>query len=130
MEIGKYKFDRFDDPNKSFAAKVTIRRNGQLGFNDGARNSYRLKNFQYAVLFYDQENEAVGIMLTNNGEEAGAIKLSAGEQNTYISAKGFLDRHKINYANMKKRNRYELKKIEDMLVFELKEPITSAGGGE
>ena len=120
MDDTRFNFERFTDVNKSFSARVTIRRNGQLGFNEGAKNQFKIGEWTHAVLFFDGENGAIGLMLTNDASEAGAIKITNTNQNTFIPAKGFLDRYGISYVESQ---RFCLEKHQEMLVFELGEPL-------
>lgn len=120
MKDAKFSFERFTDVNKSFSARVTIRRNGQLGFNEGAKNQFGIGEWTHAVLFFDNEKRAVGLMLTNDAKEAGAIKITNTKQNTFIPAKAFLDRYGVSYVESQ---RYCLEKHHEMLVFELDEPL-------
>ena len=71
-------------------------------------------------MFYDEENRAVGILLTDDSNEAGVIRFSNNPQNTYVGAKAFLDRYGIDYS---KSRRYALAKEGDLLVFELAKPL-------
>jgi len=124
MSQQSFNFERFTDTGKSFSARVTIRQNGQLGFNAGARNQYNIENYTHAILFYDSTNRAVGILPTKNTKEQGAIRLVSNKQNTFIAARSFLDRYGIDYGRAK---RFRLEKVDNLLVFELDRPI---GGGE
>lgn len=121
MEDARFNFERFTDVNKSFSARVTIRRNGQLGFNEGAKNHFAIGEWTHAVLFFDSEKRAVGLMLTNDANEAGAIKITNTKQNTFVPAKAFLDRYGVSYAESQ---RFCLEKHQEMLVFELDKPLT------
>ena len=119
MNVKGFHFERFTDVGKSFSARVTIRQNGQLGFNEGARNQFEIGKYACAVLFFDGERQAVGIMLTNDPNERGAFKISSAKQNTFVPAKAFLDRYRIPYDESR---RFRLEKHEEMLVFELEKP--------
>ena len=82
-----------------------------------------MPEFGYVVLFYDEGKAAVGVMLTNDGNEPGALKISGDRNNTYLSARPFLDRYGISYGNS---TRYVLKKVKDLanwMVFHLNEPL-------
>lgn len=120
MNAGDFSFERFTDVDKSFSPRVTIRQNGQLGFNEGARNKFNIGDFGYAVLFFDRLNSAVGVLLTNDKDEPGALRVVNTRQNTFVPAKSFLDRYEISYG---KSRRFWLEQHDVMLVFELEKPL-------
>lgn len=101
-----FKFQRFTDTETSFAARITVRQTGQLGFNIGAINRYKIREYGYAILYFDPENRVVGLQLTNDRESPGAIEIKQSDSNTYIRAKNFCDRFGIEYETM---SRYDLK---------------------
>lgn len=112
-------FERFTKTGRSYAPKISIRSNGQLGFNFGAIEKFQLGNFAYAILFYDKQSKMVGIKLTNDKEDEGACKLRVHNKNASIAAKSFLDYYSIPYS---KTARFESvwDKKENMIVATLK----------
>jgi hypothetical protein len=95
-------FKRFTETGfrlgKSGKPMVSIWRQGQISFNTAAMQAYKLKEYNYAVLYYDEDAKAVGIMLTNDGKEDGAIKLIKRTSGGFsVSGKRFLHFHKISY---------------------------------
>jgi hypothetical protein len=91
-----FKFEKFTDTKSSFFAKATIRRTGQIGFNAGAINALKIKDFAYAILYFDPEQRVVGIELTNT-DGPGAIEIKKSETNTFVRARNFCDRFSIDY---------------------------------
>lgn len=118
-----FEFERFTEVNKSFSARITIRQNGQIGFNGGARNQYGVASHRFAVLFFDRNSKAVGILLTDNEQEPGALRITSTKQNTFIAGRPFLELYGISYE---KSRRFRLEKRGDLLVFELEKPLNSA----
>lgn len=116
MTPGGFNFERFTETGKSFNARATIRSNGQIGFNEGARNLFELAQFSYVVLFFDSNQRAVGLKFTNNKEEVGALPFKADLRNTCVNAAGFLDKHGIDY---KKSSRHSLERHGDFIVMML-----------
>jgi hypothetical protein len=101
-------FVRFTDVGtKGHRPRVSIRTNGQLGFNRGAVKRFELSKFLYAVLFYDPVEMRIGIKLTDNADEPGASKLRVKAHNAYMAARSFLDSNKIEYLD--KTKSYEAK---------------------
>lgn len=116
--ILSFNFEKFVDTDKSFAAKVTIRqKTGQLGFNLGAVNLFKVREYSFAILYFDAEKQVVGIQLSDEKAE-GSIEIKQGNANTYIRAKNFCDKFGISYSSS---HSYELKTVENngMLYFEL-----------
>ena len=94
----KFTFEKFVEIDSSFAAKVTIRqRTGQIGFNSGAINRFKVNNFKYAILYFAPSERVVGIQLVTF-EEPGSIRISTKKSNTYVAAKNFLDKYGIDYS--------------------------------
>ena len=123
-----FNFEKFTDTKASFAAKVTVRRTGQLGLNAGALNSFRIKDYTYAVLYFDPDERVVGIEMTNeNG--LGAIEIKKSETNTFIRARNFCDRYGIDYSDSKS---YRLLRDNEtgFLFFHLEDAEPKAEQGE
>lgn len=105
----------FTETGRGFAPKASIRRQGQIGLNQGAINRFGIKNGQYVLLGYDRTNKIVALKLTNESEK-GAKRINVKEKNGSISAKSFFDFFAIPYD---KTTAYELKEdqVKDLLVF-------------
>lgn len=123
-----FEFVRFTETDTPFAARVTIRRTGQIGFNTGALNRFQIKNANYAVLYFDAKSQAVGIELTDQ-VVPGAIEIKKSPANTYLRSKNFCDRFGIEYASSR---RFELKKDleSNLLYFELGRELESEAGSD
>lgn len=78
--------------------KVSIRSNGQIGFNVGAVKSYQLGDCPYIKLYYDEEQQIIGFAKTMEKETPGAMRLNVRENNAYVTAKGFLDNFQIDHT--------------------------------
>ncbi len=95
----KFKFEKFVETDSSFAAKVTIRqRTGQIGFNSGAINRFKVNNYKYVILYFDPSERVVGMQLVMS-EEPGSIRISKKQSNTYVTAKNFLDKYGVDYSH-------------------------------
>lgn len=122
-----FNFQRFTDTDSSFAARVTVRqRTGQIGFNTGAINRFKIRDYTFAILYFDEQEKTVGIELTNEMQD-GAIEIKQSRSNTYIRGKNFCDLHGIDYTSVQ---RFELRRDEEtgFLFFRLSEEIKSAAG--
>lgn len=110
-------FERFTRTGKSYKPKISIRSNGQMGFNQGAIKKFELGNFQYVILFFDNVNQRIGFKLTNE-EEEGICKLKVRKSNASVSAKAFLDYYSIDYSKTRRLEAMQDEK-EEMIVISL-----------
>jgi len=89
-------FQRFIEQREIAAApKVTIQARGLIDFNEGATRKFVLSRFNYAVLFYDQETNRIGIQFVNNSSERGTIKIIKKPNGIAIPATFFLRQHNL-----------------------------------
>ena len=80
---------------------VSIRKNGQIAFNSKSVQSFEVKNFSYAFLYYDKEKGRIGIEL-NNTKGRGARKITMLGGTALISGSAFLKHFGINITKAKK----------------------------
>ena len=91
-------FVKFTQTGQRFKPKVSIWEGGQIGFNQGAMKRFGFDNFHYAILYFDQEENRIGIKFTNEEKEEGSIKFNHRKTGGVISGKAFLDFYGINYG--------------------------------
>ena len=101
MDIGE--FERFTKVGGSFAAKMTIRKGGHLGWSQGAAKKFGVDGPGfYAVFYYHKEQQLMGIKVTRSKEEDGAVKIQWREQAKgaviQCSLRSFLDYYEIDYS--------------------------------
>lgn len=89
-------FVRFTEIGKSFKPKATITTGGVISLNEGAKKGLDIDNYIYCILYYDDDGKQVGIQLTNDQNEEGAIKIRKRKTGADIGAKSFLTRFKID----------------------------------
>lgn len=94
-------FDVFTDAGKSFKPKISIRKTGQVGFNNGAIKRFALSDFEYVVLMYNKETEKIALKFTNDMNEDGAIKFTKKKGNYFVSGKSFMEKYSISYTESK-----------------------------
>lgn len=109
-------FERFTKTRgRGYAPKVSIWSRGQIGFNEGCLVRYDLKQYKYAVLYYDKDNKKIGIKFTNNKTDDGAMKVIFRETGgASISANAFLGFYNIDHTKTK---RYDVNYDEDAGMF-------------
>jgi len=83
-------FIKFTETGRSFTAKASISTSGMISFNDGARRKYRMDEYEYCILYFDQQEKCIGVELTNDKVADGVMKLRKRNTGADIGAKSFL----------------------------------------
>lgn len=101
---------------RGYTPKAAIWKRGQIGFNQGAVRRYNLKDYNFAILFYDKDQKKIGVKFVSDANEEGANKIVKGQTGIFMSAKAFLDYYQISYTETK---RYDVEYDEknDFYVF-------------
>ena len=108
-------FERFTQVGRGYKPKVSITRSGLIGFNQGAVKHFELGNYDWAILYYDKDNDRIGIGLTNDENEEGVCKLRKRSSGADVSARSFFDYYGIEYNQTNKYDA-EWDENEGMLV--------------
>lgn len=90
-------FEKFTQQGRSFKPKISIRKRGQIGFNNGAIKRFNLDQYEFVVLYINKDKNQIAFNFTNSEEEEGATKLVKRKNNFFISGKSFLDYYNIPY---------------------------------
>lgn len=111
-------FVKFTETGKSFIAKASISAHGMVGFNDGARRKFKMDDYDYCIMYYDEAERYIGIELTQDKAVTGAMKLRKGNSGASIGARSFLNYFEIAPD---KTTRYEIKagEEENFLIIDL-----------
>jgi hypothetical protein len=80
---------------------VSIRKNGQIAFNSKSVQSFDVRNYKYAYLYYDKDRKKIGIELSNN-KGRGARKITMLGGTALISGSAFLKHFNISIQKAKK----------------------------
>jgi hypothetical protein len=80
---------------------VSIRKNGQIAFNSKSVQSFEVRNFKFAFLYFDKDKEKIGIELSNT-KSRGARKITMLGGTALISGSAFLKHFNISVAKAKK----------------------------
>ena len=108
---------------------VSIWSRGQIGLNQGAMKRFKLKDFNYAIILYDEDSRKVGIRFTNDEDLPGIIKLvKRGSGGVSFSAVSFLNHYGIEFSVTTKFSLMH-DKDNELYAFDLNEPIRKTGGG-
>lgn len=112
-------FQRFTKTrSRGYSPKASIWSRGQIGFNQGAVEKFKIAEFDYAILFYDPDTQKIGISFTNNEKEEGATKISQRATGASISARAFLDFYEIEHSKTKKYD-IEYEEKDNLYVMQL-----------
>ena len=90
-------FEKFTKQGRSFRPKISIRKRGQIGFNNGSINKFNLKEKEFVILYINKSENKLAFRFTNNAEEEGSTKLVKRNNNYFVSGKSFLDFYSIPY---------------------------------
>lgn len=95
-------FERFLHAGRGHKPKISLRSNGQIGFNMAAIEKFSLRKYGYAVLFYDKQRRLIAIKPTSDKDEDGAVRMQIRPTNASISGKSFLDYYEIDHSKTDK----------------------------
>ena len=62
-------FEFFKEEGRGYEPKASIRKQGQIGLNQGAVTRFKIKNNQNVVLGYDRSNKTIAIKLVDEAEK-------------------------------------------------------------
>ena len=99
--------------------KASIWSRGQIGLNRGAIERFDLSKYKYVMLFFERDENKVGIKFTSDAKESDIMKV-VHRKNGGLSFSGtaFLHYYGIDYSKTKKYD-LEYDKVNDLYVFEL-----------
>ena len=106
-------FEFFTIAGRSFHPKASIRKQGQIGLNQGAIKRFGIEDGQLFILGYDKEREIIAMKRISDFQE-GAKKITVRAGNGAIGAKSFLDYFEISY---KDTSSHELTEENELLIF-------------
>ena len=90
-------FERYVRDGRMYKPMVSIWARGQIGFNRGAIERYKIQDYRFAVLFFDRETQRIGIQLTNDEHGEGVTAVIKGKSCVIISAASFLNNYNIEH---------------------------------
>ncbi|MCK4658139.1 MAG: hypothetical protein KAV82_01330 [Phycisphaerae bacterium] len=109
-------FEFFTESGRGFRPRASIRKQGQIGLNQGAVRRFDLERWKYAVLGYDRENGLVALKLTNDETEQGVQRIVIKDGSASISARSFLEYFNIGYRDETKQYDASHDETKDMLI--------------
>ena len=91
-------FEKYIPPQSSgVRPRATIRPSGLISFDAATVETYALKSANYAVLFFDKTRKIVGVQITKNPTEDGALKLSRRRRSVSLKAPSFFEQYGLSF---------------------------------
>lgn len=112
-------FEFFKGGGRGFRPRASIRKQGQIGLNQGAVRRFSLKEWQFVVLGYDRDTKRIGLKRAIDESTPGAQKLVIKSDSVSIAARSFLEYFDIPYQHKTRQFDVEMDESEQMLVINL-----------
>ncbi len=91
-------FEKFIPPQTSgVRPRATIRPSGLISFDAASVEAFGLHSVSYAVLFFDKTRKIVGVQITKNAADDGALKLSRRRRSVSLKAPQFFDLYGLSF---------------------------------
>lgn len=91
-------FEKFIPPQTTgVRPRATIRPSGLISFDAASVETFGLDSASYAVLFFDKTRKIVGIQITGNVKDDGALKLSRRRRSVSLKAPQFFDSYGLSF---------------------------------
>jgi hypothetical protein len=106
-----YSFSQFTDTSKRHENRITVTKSRSIGFPTYFYNENNIESYQYAVLFFDQASNAVGIRFINDESQKGKFKIAKNKQGhgATIAAQSYFKGNRIDVERY--YGRYEYKRV-------------------
>lgn len=107
---------------------ISIWSRGQIGLNQGAMKRYKLENYNYVILLFDEEARMVGLEFTNDDNKEGSVKITKRKTGISFSASAFLNAYGIDHDKKTMKYMLEYNRDNNMYIFDTNKPINKKGG--
>ena len=91
-------FEFFEEAGRGVEPKASIRKQGQIGFNQGAIKRFNITDNQDILLGYDRASKTVAVKFIDEPRQ-GSKRAVVRSNNCSISAKAFFDFFDIPYKS-------------------------------
>lgn len=119
-------FIKYHKTMNSHVSLVSITPNGKIIFHKPSIEKYKLRSFQYGILFYDPPHKRLGIQLTNDDQEIGIYKFFHSDALSSIINGRFFDYFSIRPQQTQTYSfRYD--KVNNMLIVPLRTTYKGKG---
>lgn len=120
----EYQFKKFEKKNVRMESRITLTKSNSIGLPDKFYRDNGIKNFKYAVLYWDEKNKAIGIHFTNKEDENGFKIIHGQKYGAQIVVRSFLKENNINpkiYHGRYDYGKHNLEGVGELFVIKLKE---------
>ena len=91
-------FEKYIPPQTSgVRPRATIRPSGLISFDAAAVDAFGLRSASYAVLYFDKTRKMVGVQISKNDSDDGALKLSRRRRSVSVKAPQFFDLYGLSF---------------------------------
>ncbi len=114
MENQDLSFKKFEKTRARLENRITITSSNSFGFPQKFYQDNHIQDFKYVMLFYDENNKAVGFQFTNDEEEGHKFTLIKSKQGygAAIVATSFFKTYELEPKKYKGRYAWEKKNYE------------------
>lgn len=124
----EYKLKKFEGRNIRLEDRITVTKSYSIGFPTKFYTDNGVKDFNYATLFWDSENKAIGINFTNDENEKNKFKVIHSKigYGGSIVMRSFFRSYNIDpklYHGRYEWEKYPLENTGDVFVIKLKEKV-------
>jgi len=78
---------------------ISIRKGGQIGFNQSALEKFGLEGYEYVTILYHKINNKLGFKFTNDDNRPGIHKLNKKNNSGTVSCRRVLEHCGIEYKS-------------------------------
>jgi len=87
-------FERFVPPQAAGTRpRATIRPSGLISFDAASVAAFGLESAKFAILFFDKTRKIIGVNISNNAEEEGALQLSRRRRSVSLKSPQFFHQY-------------------------------------
>lgn len=91
-------FEKYIPPKTSgVRPRATIRPSGLISFDAASVEAFGLDSASYAILYFDKNRKLVGVEITNNKRDDGALRLSKRRKSVSLKAPQFFDLYGLTF---------------------------------
>ena len=112
-------FEFFTDSGRGFRPRVSIRKQGQIGLNQGAVRRFNLDSWEYVVLGFDRKCVRIALRRADSRDEPGAQRMLIKHGSATISARSFLEYFDIGYRDKTRQYDVSIDDENGMLIVAL-----------
>ena len=119
----EYQFKKFENKNVRLENRITVTKSSSIGLPTKFYQDNRIKNFRYAILFWDDKNKAIGIYFTEEKDKKGFRIIHGQKYGGQIVVRSFLKTYDIDpqiYHGRYEWEKYDLEGIGEIFIIKLK----------